>query len=115
MKKVNLYTLISMLIFSILLLTSCGKSTEDYINEGNAYYNLGEYQEAITSYKKAIEIDPENVDVYFALGDSEWRACNYPEALESYGKITVIDPGNMKGWAVFALHCALFDAMVCNF
>ena len=40
------------------------KNSIFYYNRGFAYYNLGQWENAIADYSKAIEIDPNNAKAY---------------------------------------------------
>jgi len=59
---------------------------------GRAYYTQGMMDEAVTAYKKAAELDPENPDSYINLGIA-YRYNGMPdEALKEYNKALEFNP-----------------------
>ncbi len=74
----------------------------DYANVGdsaNRFHKLGyrlmksgRYEEAIKSFEKALELNPQRNNSYFNIGASYERLKQYPEALESYSKELLVDP-----------------------
>ncbi len=51
---------------------------------GNAYDDLGKYEEAIESYKQAIRIDPDLPQAHYNLGVVYQKSNMYKKAMESY-------------------------------
>ncbi|MDR2970775.1 MAG: tetratricopeptide repeat protein [Bacteroidales bacterium] len=75
----------------------------DYTNKldiARAYNNLGinkilqtkDYEQAITSFKKAVSIMPDFVVAYFNLGNAYIDIKDYKQAIASYKNVTNIDP-----------------------
>jgi len=82
---------------------------------GNLYRCLNDYHNAVVSYQKADELDPEqegvhdsveyfhseanagNAQVWNELGDTFFKSGSYTEALNCYRKVTEMLPSN--GWA----------------
>ena len=71
---------------------------EDYINTamywnrlGLAYYESGKYEEAIESYKQAIEIDPDLALAHYNLGAVYSESGKYEEAIKPYKRAIRID------------------------
>ena len=63
------------------------KFTAAYQQLGDLYRRLGDYPNAVSSYKKVIEIDPEFYNVtYFGLGESELNTGAYESALIHFKK-----------------------------
>ena len=60
---------------------------------GNAYFNLGQYNQAINFYKKAIEIDDTFYQAYYELGTTYNKLENYEEALKFYNITIKLKPG----------------------
>ena len=68
---------------------------EDHYDNGMAEFALAEFENAITEYKKAIEIDPEYFDAWHALGMAYLRANKIPEAVEAGKRAVAINPNDM--------------------
>ena len=51
----------------IFLLVSCSSHASNY-DRGNAFLNIGQYEQAITEYTRAIELDPEYAEAYYRRG-----------------------------------------------
>ena len=65
------------------------------------YYNqnLKQLDHAIADYSEAIELDPNNADAHFELGDAYARLGRWDQALAAIGKAAELDPGNQ--WYMF--------------
>ena len=68
--------LISLLMVAILLV-SCGSpaktdlsAAEDYLDLGQKYLLDGDYEQAIVAFQKAIEIEPNNSELYIGLANA---------------------------------------------
>ncbi len=59
--------------------------------EGDKLSDLGKYEEAIESYKKAIAIDSDDGYFYNGTGDALFQLGKYEEAIESYKKAITIN------------------------
>jgi tetratricopeptide (TPR) repeat protein len=73
----------------------------DYTDYGQALQNAGLPQEAISAYEKAIELNPNNVDLIRFMGDSYADAENFVKAAEYYQRL--VDSGNNKSNDLFTL------------
>lgn len=72
------YITIALLAFLLM-----GASAEDARKANEAYEN-GNYEEAISLYKKAIDEDPENAKLYFNLASAQAKAGNAEEAIRTF-------------------------------
>ena len=56
-------------------MVALGETTKFYIFErlGNAYFKIENADNAITNYKKALQLDNENARVLFSLGNTFWK------------------------------------------
>ena len=75
---------------------------------GVAYAELGKYEEAMESFKRAIRIDPDDADAHLGLawahnglGNAYFRSGKYQEAINSLKQAIRIDPRSSQ--AHFAL------------
>jgi len=69
-----------------------------WLNEGNDLYAAKRYEEALDSYKKALDIDSENVETWHSLGFTLDKLERYEEALASYDNALDIDPEYTYVW-----------------
>jgi len=92
-------------LFLILLtvLSGCvlGDTLTKRENEATAYYKYGiaylgdnppAYLSAYIEFQKAIELDPRNRDVYYALGHVHFELKNYKQALDAFNKVLSFNP-----------------------
>jgi len=77
-------------------------------NLGNAYDELGKFQEAIESYKQTIRIDPDYVDAHYNLGLAYYKSHKYKEAIKSFKQAISIDPRSSQ--AHYGLGLAYYDS-----
>jgi cytochrome c-type biogenesis protein CcmH/NrfG len=50
-------------------LEGVASSPEEFVALGVSYYHLGNKNKALSSFKKAIQLDSKNVDVFFNLSE----------------------------------------------
>src|SRR5660398_150697 len=62
------------------------------LNKGFALNRLGKYQEAITAFDKALEIDPQDRTAWNNKGLALANLGKYQEAITAYDKALEIDP-----------------------
>lgn len=58
-------------VFLVIIISGCGKDevqTKYYIDQGVMQFKQGNYPQAIATYQKALEEDPDNALVYNLLG-----------------------------------------------
>jgi tetratricopeptide (TPR) repeat protein len=81
---------------SIILFNHTLKVTDDnclaYKNRGGAYRDLGNYEQAIEDYGRAIEINPGYADAYFNRGVAYNGLGNYEQAIEDFNRAIEIKP-----------------------
>ncbi len=66
---------------------------------GYYYQNFAQLEHAIADYSKAIELDPNNANTHFELGDACARLGRWDQAQAEMGKAVQLDPGNH--WYMF--------------
>ena len=71
------------LIF-LLFTTICFSQSEvnDLIQQGIEYHDAGQYDSAIATYKKALEIEPQSTMIYYELAFSYFKKGDYDKAIE---------------------------------
>lgn len=64
----------------------------EFVRAGINHYQRGEYEEAITSYQKAVRIDSSNEAVYNWMGYAYYRRRQYAEAIDHLRKSVSVAP-----------------------
>jgi tetratricopeptide (TPR) repeat protein len=78
-------------------------SAEEYLDEGNGCLALGELDEAVGYYQKAVEADSDYFDGWHALAMSLMKLKRYEEA-EAAGKETIrIHPNDQMSYTTMSL------------
>lgn len=72
------------------------KIVENYNNDGLEQYNLGEYEEAIVLYNKAIDLEDKGIEdievCYYNRGRAYFKLGNYQKAIGDYTIAIEISP-----------------------
>ncbi|NEP46075.1 MAG: tetratricopeptide repeat protein, partial [Okeania sp. SIO2H7] len=89
-----------------------------YLIEGNKLKRQGKLEEAIASYKRAIEINPNSAWSYHNLGETLAKINRLDEAIISYRRAIEINPNS--AWSYYELGEVLaakgdFDAALINY
>lgn len=72
-------------------------------NEGISQMQQGNNDLAVTSFRAAIQGDPNFVDAYLNLGVVYYQSRMYDEALEQFQKVVELDKNNIDGFANLGL------------
>jgi tetratricopeptide (TPR) repeat protein len=89
-RKAALLLLVGLL--SSLALTACGQTAEGHFRKGNEFAEAVQFAEAAEEYEKALELEPDNVDVMSNLGVTYYRLGELDKAIEIYTKAIAIAP-----------------------
>ncbi len=73
----------------------------------HAYSELGNFKEAIETFHKAVEVDPEVVDIWNDLGVAYSKIKDYKGALESFMKAVQLDSSNINSLKNFGFVSAM--------
>src|SRR4029079_13955943 len=68
------------------------RNAESYLDEGNVYFNVGQYGLAVERYTQAIELDPELVAAYYNRANARTRAGEFEAALGDYDMALRLQP-----------------------
>ncbi len=92
MKKILI--LLAILILSITNVNAAEVKTDARLqyNLGIDYYKIGQYDEAVTSFRNAIRLDPNYIDAYYNLGSVLEYLQQYDAALAVFKQIIVRKP-----------------------
>ena len=86
-------------IITVIILTCPGaaqaQDTQELLNKGTEQSKLWNYEEAISYYDKALQIDPKNVPALTNKGVALNKLGRNEEAISYYDKVLVIDPYNV--------------------
>ena len=63
-------------------------------NAGRALYDLGRYEEALTTFTRAAELAPENAVYHYNAGRALYDLERYQEALTAYDRAAELAPEN---------------------
>ncbi|MDO8283190.1 MAG: tetratricopeptide repeat protein [Thermodesulfovibrionia bacterium] len=75
-----------------------GKSPESLSLMGDKYFENGQYVQAISVYRKVIELNPKDVDTYNDLGLSLHYTRQTDEAIDVLRKGSQLDPNYQNIW-----------------
>ena len=93
----NLALIFSLSFFLLLPGTaSAQQSAMNHFVDGVEAYEMGSYQEAITSLEKAIELEPGNLEFHYYLGLTFSAMERFEEALEVFEKIVEKEPVSFR-------------------
>lgn len=73
-------------------ISSKAAEADEWLTKGNTAYEAKNYDEAITCYKKATELDPEFASAYYNLGIIYTAKGMLDEAVSAYKKVLTIKP-----------------------
>jgi tetratricopeptide (TPR) repeat protein len=91
--KVSIFFGFILLVLLICpIVTAYDDRAVQYYNEGNNFFKLGKYSEAVASYDKAIAINPNKANTWYNRGIALYNLGRYTEAVASYDKAIAIKP-----------------------
>lgn len=70
------------------------QTAADYFRNGLAAFQKNDFEAARTEFTNAVKLEPNNADVLYNLGLTEYKAKNEGLALGLWRKALVLDPGN---------------------
>ncbi len=68
------------------------KTKQEWVDDGNTFFNTGRYMEALNAFDRAIRIDPMFADAYEGRGSVLYLLERHAEALASYQQAIDLDP-----------------------
>ena len=69
-------------------------SYNNWFEDGNAAYNEGNYEQAMTFYSSIVEAGMESAALYYNMGNTYYKMKDYPHAILYYEKALKLDPGD---------------------
>ena len=103
-RKAKIFFYLILLIF-LSTIAYGEERAEDYNRKGLNYFREKNYEEAITEFKKAMELDANYTPAYYNLGllYSEEDIHRYQEAIEEFEKVIDLDPQDKNAHHKLAL------------
>ena len=89
---ISIKNLLNIILLSGLLM-ACGESSS---NKGDAFYNEGQYQEAIVAYANYLENKPNNVQVLYNKGRAHEELDDFKKAEDSFKRALKQEPKNTQ-------------------
>src|SRR6266571_5310400 len=85
------------------------KTKEQWLEEGNEFYNLKQYPKALAAYEQALRLDPNYVFAYSCKGNTLNGLKRYEEALAAFEQAIRLNPNdavayNSKGYILNKLN-----------
>jgi tetratricopeptide (TPR) repeat protein len=73
-------------------------AADEKVNEGNAYFEKGDYRKARTRYHQAIALDPANAKAYYALGVIAYTQGSYGSAVINFRRAIGLNSREADFW-----------------
>lgn len=90
MKRYTLLIILSLAsVFSLR-----AQEVEQWFEQANAAYNVGNYDSAVALYEQILATDVESVSLYYNMGNAYYKKSEYPMAIYYYEKALKLDPSN---------------------
>jgi tetratricopeptide (TPR) repeat protein len=93
----------------VLCISAFGQNTaNEWFEEGRAFLNQSNYDDAILAFDKAIKLEPQYIDAWKGKGSAYLRQEEYAEAVKAFDKAIELDPQlplvwSNKGYALLRL------------
>ena len=68
------------------------RNKEQWLARGQAHYLAGEYEQAIFTYNRAIQLDPTYVKAYYNRGHAYCQLKEYERAIADYDRVVQLNP-----------------------
>lgn len=78
--------------------TQLSFTANDYVEQGNALYFDNRFEEAIASYDKAIQMEPDSAKAWLSRGAAQAKLQQYEEAIAAYDHATQLKPDMAEAW-----------------
>jgi tetratricopeptide (TPR) repeat protein len=67
-------------------------TADDYLTRGDAYYEAGDYQQALDAYNRALELRPDDPDTLNNRGNALGKLERHEQALKDYNRALELEP-----------------------
>lgn len=96
MKKILTTAFVLTLMTGTLAFADISTEAKLQYNQGLDFYRMGQYEQAISSFKNAISIEPNYIDAYYNLGVVLQQTNKNAEALGVFKQIIVRNPNDYE-------------------
>jgi len=86
--------LIGIIIIFFVIWTVNAESSQEWYEKGISDLNQGLYEEAVISFKKALDIDPKNIMAWDKKGTTLFALGKYDESMRAFDQALKIEPNN---------------------
>jgi tetratricopeptide (TPR) repeat protein len=93
-----LIVFIGMLLYLGCATTSEEKNVTEFNKQGFDYAKQGQYDQAISDFSKALEINPRNTEAYYNRGIAYYNQGRYDQAVSDFNMVLEISAGNEKAY-----------------
>ena len=93
MKKITL-VLIALMMSVVGMAQLSSVSYDNWFEDGNAAYNEGNYEQALTFYNSVVESGMESAELYYNMGNTYYKMKDYPRSILYFEKALKLDPSN---------------------
>lgn len=94
------------------------RTAESYLDEGNVYFNVGQYGLAIERYGQAIELDRDLTAAFYNRANAQTRAGEFEKALADYDRALELQPQDadaLNNRGMLHLYRSNFPAALADF
>jgi tetratricopeptide (TPR) repeat protein len=98
--------------------STAGRDAESYLDEGNVYFNVGQWALAIDRYSRALELDANLTAGYYNRANARTRSGEYDQALADYDQALRLQPNDtdaLNNRGMLHLYRANYDAALQDF
>lgn len=94
------------------------RTAESFLDEGNVYFNVGQYGLAVERYGQAIEMDPQLTAAFYNRANAHTRAGDFEAALADYNRALELQPNDadaLNNRGMLHLYRSNFAAALADF
>ncbi|HET7738522.1 MAG TPA: tetratricopeptide repeat protein, partial [Tepidiformaceae bacterium] len=73
---------------------AAARTADAHLDEGNVYFNVGQYILAIECYSSAIDLQPDLIAAYYNRANARTRLGHYGQALADYDRALELEPND---------------------